>query len=113
VRRSGCYSLPEANRSDAQMTYYRLRDIRAGRTATFYPSREKRKKLWNWCRKHSDDGKVYVRVLWSLPDYNVKEDKKTSRMGQAIPLIRTFPRWNYEKDRYEIHYSEIYWSYVY
>lgn len=86
--------------------------ISEDRIATVHVPRNQFRKLWNWCRKHSSDGTVGVRVYWSS-DYSVKQDKAAKRIGRAIPHVRVHPRFDLRSKKYVVSYSTISWSYVY
>jgi hypothetical protein len=74
--------------------------------------REKMRKLWDWCRAHSEDGRVNVAVLRSS-DYSLMRDERRVRIGRAVPTVRVRHRWDYETGRQVISHSDISWSYVY
>lgn len=86
--------------------------INRGEIATLSIPRASRVKLWNWCRRYSNDGLVRVRVQYSH-DYSTKEIQERVRIGRAYPTIFVRSTWDDSLCRYVISGSEIYWSFVY
>ena len=86
--------------------------ISNGSIATAHIPRNQFRKLWDWCRKHTEDGTVNVRVYRSS-DYGVMRDKAAKRIGRAIPHIHVHPRFDLRSEQYVVGYSTISWSYVY
>lgn len=88
-----------------------LKAIRRGETFMLPVKRSQRRRLWEWCRRHSTHPYSTV-IVRRRGDNHLPYSALHKKMSTAFPVILVHPVLNEDQKSFRIGRSEIIWSRV-